>query len=38
MLGISRDGEHRLGRGRKQEVVDHRLVLLGDIADRRRAA
>jgi hypothetical protein len=34
MLGIGRDGEHGLGRGPEQQVVDHRLVLVGDIGDR----
>ena len=36
MLGIGRDGEHGLGRGLEQQVVDHGLVLVGDIGDRRR--
>ena len=36
MLGVGRDGEHRLRRGLEQEIVDHRLVLVGDVADRRR--
>ena len=36
MLGIGGDGQHRLRRGLEQEIVDHRLVLLGDVADRRR--
>jgi hypothetical protein len=34
MLGIRRDGEHRLCRGREQEIVDHDLVVIGDVADR----
>ena len=33
-FGIGGDGEHGLGRGLEQEVVDHRLVLVGDVADR----
>src|SRR6516164_1155647 len=35
MLLVGRDGEHGLCRGGEQEVVDHRLVLVGDIADCR---
>jgi hypothetical protein len=31
--GISGDGEQRLGRGAEQQVVDHRLVLVGDRGD-----
>src|SRR5580704_11446198 len=34
MLGIGRDRQHRLGGRSEQEVVDHRLVLMSDIADR----
>jgi hypothetical protein len=30
MLGIGSDGEQRLGRSAEQQVVDHRLVLVGD--------
>ena len=36
MLGIGRDRERGLGRGFEQQVVDHRLVLIGDVGDRRR--
>ena len=31
--GIGGDGEQRLGRGAEQQVVDHRLVLVGDRGD-----
>src|SRR5437879_5061933 len=30
MPGIGSDGEQRLGRSAEQQVVDHRLVLVGD--------
>ena len=30
---IGGDGEQRLGRGAEQQVVDHRLVLVGDRGD-----
>ena len=33
MPGIGGDGEQRLGRGADQQVVDHRLVLVGDWGD-----
>ena len=33
MLGIGGDGEHGLGRGLEQQIVDHRLVLIGDVGD-----
>ena len=36
MLGIRRDSEHRLCRGREQKIVDHGLVVVGDLADRHR--
>ena len=36
MLGVGRDRDQRLGRGLEQEVVDHRLVLVGDVGDGRR--
>src|SRR5215831_4989772 len=36
MPGVRGDGEHRLCRSREQEAVDHRLVVVGDVADRRR--
>ena len=31
MLGIGRDREHGLGRCLKQQIVDHRLVGVGDV-------
>jgi hypothetical protein len=33
MLGVGRDRHHRLGGRPEQQIVDHRLVLMGDIAD-----
>ena len=36
MFGIGGDRENRLGGGLEQKVVNHRLVLMGDVADRRR--
>jgi hypothetical protein len=33
VLGIGGDSEQRLGRGAEQQVIDHRLVLVGDGAD-----
>jgi len=33
MFGIGGDGEHGLGAGFEQEVVDHRFVVIGDIGD-----
>ena len=36
MLRVGGDREHGLGRGLEQQVVDHRLVGVGDVADRRR--
>jgi len=36
VLRVSRDGEHRLRRGLEQQIVDHGLVLVGDVANRRR--
>jgi hypothetical protein len=36
VLGIGRDGEHGLGRGLEQQVIDDRLVLVGDLGDRAR--
>jgi len=33
MLWISGDGEQRLGRRAEQQIVDHRLVLIGDRGD-----
>jgi hypothetical protein len=32
-LGIGRDRDQRLGRGPEQEVIDHRLVVVGDGGD-----
>src|SRR5271155_5840196 len=31
VLGVGRDGDHGLGRGREQDVVDHGLVLIGNV-------
>src|ERR1700738_5376526 len=36
MLGIGCNGEHGLGLGFEQQVVDHGLVLIGDIRDPSR--
>ena len=36
MLGVGRDRERRLGRCLEQQIVDHGLVLVGDVGDRRR--
>src|SRR5213592_446787 len=36
VLGIGRDGERGLGRRLEQEIVDHGLVLIGDVGDRTR--
>ena len=36
MLGIGGDRERGLRRGFEQQVVDHRLVLIGDVGDLRR--
>ena len=33
MLGVGRNRDQRLGRGLEQQIVDHRLVLVGDIGD-----
>ncbi len=33
MLGIGCDRDQRLGRGLEQQIVNHRLVLVGDIGD-----
>src|SRR5208282_1187063 len=33
VLGIGGDGEQRLGRGAERQVVDYRLVLVGDWGD-----
>jgi hypothetical protein len=32
MLGVGRNRAQRLGRRLEQDVVDHRLVLVGDVA------
>ena len=36
MLGVGRDRDQRLSRGLEQNVVDHGLVLVGDVGDCRR--
>jgi hypothetical protein len=36
MLGVGGNGDQRLGRGLEQDGVDRRLVLVGDVGDRRR--
>ena len=36
VFGIGGDGEHGVGRGLEQQVVDHGLVLVGDVGDRCR--
>src|SRR5450631_2596473 len=36
VLGVGRDGDQRLGRRLEEDIVNLRLVLIGDIADRRR--
>ena len=36
VLGVGSDGDHGLGRGREQDVVDRGLVLIGDVGDGRR--
>src|SRR2546421_605785 len=33
MLGVGRDLERRLSRGFEQQVVDHRFVLIGEVAN-----
>ena len=33
VFGIGRDGDHGLGRGLEQDVVDHGLVVVGDVSD-----
>ncbi len=35
VLGVGCDREQRLGRDLEQEIVDHRLVLIGDVGDGR---
>jgi hypothetical protein len=36
VLWVGRDRLHRLGGHLKQDGVDHRLVVVGELADRRR--
>ena len=36
VLGVGRDRGERLGRGLEEQVIDRRLVVVGDVADRRR--
>ena len=36
VLGVGRDRDQRLGRGLEQQIVDHGLVLVGDVGDGRR--
>src|SRR5260370_30407373 len=36
VVRVGGDGEHRLRRGLEQQIVDHGLVLVGDVANRRR--
>jgi hypothetical protein len=36
MLGVGSDRECGLGRGFEQQVVDYRIVLIGDFGDPRR--
>ncbi len=36
MLGIGGDGTQGLGGGFEQQVIDHGLVLIGDLAERCR--
>ena len=36
VLGVGCDGDQRLGRGLEQQIVDHGLVLVGDVGDGRR--
>ena len=33
MFGIGGDGEHGLGAGFEQQIVDHPLVLIGNVGD-----
>ena len=35
-LGVGSDGERRLGRRLHQQIVDHALVLVGDVAQSAR--
>ena len=36
MLGVARNRHHGLGTRLEQQIVDYRLVLIGDLGDRRR--
>ncbi len=36
VLGVGRDGDQGLGGGFEQQVIDDRLVLIGDVGDRSR--
>src|SRR5215472_16276220 len=36
MLGVSRDGDQGVGGGFEQQVIDDRLILIGDVGDRSR--
>ena len=36
VLGIGSDGEHGLGGRLEQQIIDHGLVLVGDVGDGRR--
>lgn len=33
VLGISGDGQHRIGHGHEQQIIDERLVVIGDRGD-----
>src|SRR6202171_6403139 len=36
MLGVGGDGEQSLGSNVEQQAIDHGLVLIGEVGDRRR--
>ena len=36
VLGVCRDGDQGLGGGFEQQVIDDRLVLIGNVGDRSR--
>jgi hypothetical protein len=36
MVGIGGDGEHGLGAGLEQQIVDHPFILIGDVGDQAR--
>jgi hypothetical protein len=36
VLGVGRDGDQGLGGGFEQQVIDDRLVVIGDVGDRSR--